>query len=121
MASSRTTLVSESTTGVDSAQMRLAAFRDREIRLLELLAGGATLPRILESVTRMIQAQSPGTIASVLVLDPDGVHLRHGAGPDLPEDYRNAIDGGAIGPSAGSCGTAVFRRERVIVPDIATD
>ena len=51
----------------------------------------------------------------------DGIHLRHGAAPDLPPEYCRAIDGAAIGPCAGSCGTAAFRGERVIVSDIATD
>ena len=121
MPSSRTTVVSESTPRVESAEARLAAFRGREIRLLEQLAAGATLPRILEAVTWMIQDQSPGTVASVLLLDPDGVHLRNGAAPDLPADYNAAVEGIAIGPCVGSCGTAVFRRQRVIVSDIATD
>jgi diguanylate cyclase (GGDEF)-like protein/PAS domain S-box-containing protein len=57
----------------------------------------------------------------VLLLDSDGAHLRHGAGPSLPGHYREAIDGVAIGPSVGSCGTAAYRREQVIVSDIATD
>lgn len=98
-----------------------AAFRDRQIRVLEKIAAGATLMQTFEAVVRMIQEQSPGTIASVLVLDPDGVHLRHGAAPDLPEEYNKAIDGASIGPSAGSCGTAAFHGQRVIVSDIATD
>ena len=100
---------------------RFAAFRDRQIRVLEKIAAGATLTQTFEAIIRMIQEQSPGTIASVLVLDPDGVHLRHGAAPDLPEDYNKAIDGATIGPGVGSCGTAAFRGERVIVSDIATD
>src|SRR5438105_6442713 len=60
-------------------------------------------------------------LASVLLLDADGVHLRHGAAPGLPETYVRAIDGAAIGPSAGSCGTAAYRREPVFVSDIASD
>src|SRR5262249_4884199 len=59
--------------------------------------------------------------ASVLLLDADGVHLRHGAAPSLPESYNRAIDGLAIGPSVGSCGTAAYRREPVCVSDIAGD
>ena len=100
---------------------RFAAFRDRHIRVLEQLAAGASPRRTFEAVVQMIQEQSPGTIASVRVLDVDGIHLRHGAAPDLPPEYCRAIDGVAIGPCAGSCGTAAFRGERVIVSDIATD
>src|SRR5690606_30030306 len=47
--------------------------------------------------------------------------LLHGAAPSLPPAYSAALDGLPYGPSAGSCGTAAFRRERVVVTDIATD
>jgi PAS domain S-box-containing protein len=57
----------------------------------------------------------------VLLLEDDGITLHHGAAPHLPPEYCEAIDGASIGPSAGSCGTAAYRRERVIVTDIATD
>src|SRR5262245_61909461 len=60
-------------------------------------------------------------LASVLLLDPDGVHLRLGAAPSLPDSYNRAVDGIAIGPSVGSCGTAAYRREPVYVSDIAGD
>src|SRR6185369_1291729 len=36
-------------------------------------------------------------------------------------EYLRAIDGASIGPCAGSCGTAAFRREAVFVADIASD
>lgn len=60
-------------------------------------------------------------LASVLLMDVDGKHLKHGAAPSLPDDYNRAIDGVEIGPSVGSCGTAAFRNEPVYVSDIATD
>ncbi len=100
---------------------RFAAFRDRQIHVLEQLAAGASATKTFEAVVQMIQEQSPGTIASVLLLDENGTHLRHGAAPDLPAEYCRMIDGAAIGPCAGSCGTAAFRGERVIVSDIAAD
>ena len=58
-------------------------------------------------------------LASILLLDGD--RLRHGGAPSLPKAYTDAIDGALIGPCAGSCGTAAYRREQVIVEDIATD
>ena len=112
---------SEPTHGVESIPPCCATFRDRQIRVLEQLAMGATLTRTLETVVQMIEEQSPGTIASVLMLDDDGVHLRHGAAPNLPEAYNRAINGATIGACVGSCGTAAFRGQRVIVSDIATD
>ena len=62
-----------------------------------------------------------GIFGSVLLLDEDGQHLRHGAAPSLAEAYTKAIDGVRIGPKVGSCGTAVYRREPVIVTDIMSD
>ena len=121
MLTTRTIAAGESTSGESSIRGQFEAFRDGQIHLLEQLAAGVPLARALEAVVRMIQEQSPGTIASVLILDPDGVHLRHGAAPNLPTEYNQAIDGATIGPNVGSCGTAAFHGRRVIVSDIATD
>ena len=90
-------------------------------QVLGLIVGGSGLVETLDVLLRGVQAQAPGLTASVLLMDADGTHIRHGAAPDLPADYVRAIDGQKIGPAAGSCGTAVFRREPVIVEDIATD
>jgi PAS domain S-box-containing protein len=89
--------------------------------LLEFIATGAALPAVLERLARFVEEHAAGVLASILLLDPDGLHLRHGAAPSLPAAYCEAIDGVAIGPSVGSCGTAAYRRERVWVADIATD
>ena len=60
-------------------------------------------------------------LASIVLLDEDGIHLRHGAASRLPAAYCRAIDGIPIGPRAGSCGTAMHRRQPVIVEDVASD
>jgi PAS domain S-box-containing protein len=69
----------------------------------------------------MVEKLAPPALCSVLLLQPDGKHLRHGAGPSLPEQYNHAINDLEIGPSVGSCGTAAYRKTPVIVSDIATD
>ena len=92
-----------------------------EKRLLEMIARGSPLAPILDAVCRLVEELSDGCLCSILLLDPDGNRLRHGAAPSLPAGYTQAIDGSAIGPSAGSCGTAAYRREPVIVSDVATD
>ena len=69
----------------------------------------------------MLEEQVDGMACSVLLLSEDRKHLRHGAAPSLPDSYRRAIDGAAIGPRAGSCGTAAFLKRPVIVTDIARD
>jgi signal transduction histidine kinase len=70
---------------------------------------------------RFAEEQSSGMLCSFLLFDEKERVLRHGAAPSLPDAYNRAVDGLAIGPAAGSCGTAAFRREPVVVTDIATD
>lgn len=90
-------------------------------RILEAIATGAPLEQVLDLLARTIEELSDQALCSILLLDEDGQHLRHGAAPGLPERYWRAIDGVAIGPAAGSCGTAAYRGEPVIVTDIAVD
>ncbi|MFQ5775085.1 MAG: ATP-binding protein [Kiloniellaceae bacterium] len=89
-------------------------------RVLERLAAGASLEEVLAILVATIEEAKPEMVCSVLLLDEDGRRLRHGAAPSLPAFYNEAIDGLEIGPDVGSCGTAAFRGERVIVDDIMT-
>jgi PAS domain S-box-containing protein len=100
---------------------RAEALREGESRILEMIARDAPLEEILEKLVRVVEAQFAGLLCSVLLLDEDGQHVRHGAAPSLPKAYSKAIDGLPIGPKAGSCGTAMYRREPVIVTDILHD
>ena len=92
-----------------------------QIRIFELIAHGAPLAETLEAIARLIEGLAEGVLASILLLDEDGVHLRHGAAPSLPEAYVRAIDGTAIGPSVGSCGTAAYLREPAVASKIQSD
>ena len=92
-----------------------------EKRLLEMIARGGPLPAMLEALCRYGEDVSGNVLVSILLVGRDGKSLRHGAAPSLPKSYTQAIDGAPIGPSAGSCGTAVYRREPVLVSDISTD
>ncbi|MFM8445087.1 MAG: PAS domain S-box protein, partial [Methylococcus sp.] len=96
--------------------------KQETIRLetLSLLASGASLPNILESLVRVIESSHAGLLCSILLLDQEGTHLLTGAAPSLPDFYNRAIHGLAIGPAEGSCGAAAFTGQRVIVEDIQT-
>jgi PAS domain S-box-containing protein len=89
--------------------------------LLEKVAVGAPLDDLLDSLLRLVEAQLTGALGAILLLDADGLHLRHGAAPRLPDGYSREIDGLAIGEGAAACGTAAFRRQAIIAEDIATD
>ena len=91
----------------------------------QLLSDDAGLPDdvrfALDALTRITERYSHDFHASVLLLSEDGTRLLDGAGPSLPVEYRNAIHNSEVGEGQGSCGTAAYRNERVIVTDIATD
>lgn len=95
--------------------------RDGQAQILEMIAMNGPLEGVLDHLVRLVESQLTGIFCSVLLLSPDGVHLEHGATPNLPVAYTKAIDGVRIGPDVGSCGTAVYRRETVIVKDITVD
>ena len=107
-------------TGIDiDDRKRAESLLAAEKRILEMVAKGDSLTEILNSLCRLVEEPAKGVLASILLLDGD--RLRHGGAPSLPNAYTDAINGALIGPSAGSCGTAAYRGEPVVVEDIATD
>jgi PAS domain S-box-containing protein len=118
---------------IGGRKLRMTALRDitdrklseelnkTQSKVLEMITRGEPLIKTLDALLRMIEAQSPEMLCSILLLEPDGIHVRHAAAPSLPREYLDAVNGYAIGPCAGSCGTAAHRREPVFVSDIATD
>ena len=104
-----------------SAQTPCEDFLSGQGRILQMIVANKPLSDILDSLVKLIERESDGMLCSVLLLSDDGNHIRHGAAPSLPEDYVKAIDGAAIGPKVGSCGTAMYRGQRVVVEDILKD
>jgi formate hydrogenlyase transcriptional activator len=92
-----------------------------EKRTLEMIAGGACLTDILERLCETIDAQASNIKSAVMLMDADGMHLRQAAGPRVPKGWVEAITPLKIGPYVGSCGSAAFLKQRVIVSDIARD
>ena len=102
----------------DRAEEVLASERG----VLRLITRNTPLPELLDEVCRRAEALlGEGASCSILLLDVDGVHARIGGAPTLPAHFSASIDGVAIGPRAGSCGTAMYERRLVIVDDIETD
>src|SRR4029077_3154294 len=92
-----------------------------QTRVLEMVASNAPLPEILTNLVLLMEAQEEGMICSILVLSADGIRVRHGAAPSLPEAYVTAVNGAPIGPRNGSCGTAMYLKKPVVVTDVMTD
>ena len=106
---------------LQESQEQASRFLDEERRILELVAKGESLERVLDALTLAIERMSPGCLCSILLLDEEKRCLHEGAGGSLPREYMRMVEGLAIGPDVGSCGSAAFRNEAVIVKDIATD
>jgi PAS domain S-box-containing protein len=100
---------------------RAEALLDAEKRTLEMIANGAPLTDILESLCNTIDAQGRNVLSAVMLMDGDGMCLRPVAGPRLPKAWVEAITPLKIGPGIGSCGSAASLKQLVIVSDIATD
>ncbi|HYF64456.1 MAG TPA: PAS domain S-box protein, partial [Herpetosiphonaceae bacterium] len=104
-----------------SERKKVESLLSGQSQVLERIATSNSLQDMLTSLIYLIESQAEAMVCSILLLDEDGLHLRHGAAPSLPEDYIKAVDGSSIGPQAGSCGTAAYRGEPVIVTDIMED
>jgi len=95
---------------------------ETERRMLELVARGAALSEVLNTLTEEIERISPESLCTIMLLDEE--HRRRlliASGPSLPQEYLQAINGLEIGPEVGACGSAAYRNETVVVEDVATD
>ncbi|MBK5275097.1 MAG: PAS domain S-box protein [Desulfuromonadales bacterium] len=102
-------------------QKRTEHLMSGEKLVLEMIVREASLSEVLEILCKNVERFSPNALCAVLLLDDDGIHLRHGAAPSLPESYAKAIDGTRIGLNIGACGSAAFTNQLVVTADIATD
>lgn len=103
----------------DITRRKRAELREvSRLTTLERIATDASLEELLACVVQFVEESIPGSLGSVLLVDDTGSRLRHGAAPSLPEQYNKAVDGLKIGNGQGSCGTAAFLRQRVVVEDL---
>jgi PAS domain S-box-containing protein len=104
-------------TALKRSELRAAS----QARITSMLARRGSLPEILAEIVSSLEQENPAVRSSIMLLDDSGQRLMHGAAPSLPAAYVRAVHGASIGPNAGSCGTAAYTGERVIVTDIETD
>lgn len=103
------------------AERRSAALMAAQNQALKLIATGASLEATFDVLLHAVEAQSPGAVAAILLLAPDGVHFKHASAPSLPESYRRAIENESAGRLSGLGRTSAFTGETVVAEDIATD
>ncbi len=86
--------------------------------ILERIAGNDPLPQLLAFIARAVEKESPGALCSIMLADEEANRLLSAAAPSLPDSYNRAVNRTRIAEGVGSCGTAAFRRKRVVVEDI---
>ena len=87
--------------------------------VLKMLAIGDSLKETLEKLIEYLESKIQGVRCSILLMDNSGQYLLKGAAPSLPKPYCDALDGFLIGPNVGSCGSAAYKNEMVIVQIIS--
>lgn len=98
------------------------SLRDRHSRVAREFAAGESLEAVLGRHLLAVEASADTQLlTSVLLLDESATRVLHGAAPNLPKAYCEAIHGAEIGPQAGSCGTAAYFGRATYVTDIAAD
>ena len=88
--------------------------------IMNALADEIPIADIADQLCRRVEEIAPDVVSSLLHIDAGGL-IHPLGGPSLPEDYSRALDGVAIGPDIGSCGSAAFFGEAVLAMDIDTD
>ena len=102
-----------------TAVKRMEAFRIQQGALLERVAEGAPVAEVMAQAVKLIEAQHPAAMGSVLLVADDGKHLKLGAAPRIPAEYNAAVDGIGLSAEVGSCGAAISGKRTVVVEDIA--
>src|ERR1700755_3371173 len=86
-----------------------------------MIADGASLKDVLDQLCTSIDVQIAPSVTTVLLIDADGKRLWQGGGQRVPREWISTIIPVPVAVEAGLCGTAAFLKERVIVPDVATE
>ncbi|PKR77154.1 hypothetical protein CEY16_10445 [Halalkalibacillus sediminis] len=103
-------------------QTELNVVLKEQSKMIEMIALGTySLQDILEHLTNTVDYVIPDIQSSILLFDEENEILGMGIGPSLPQDFLDTVDGLKPGPKAGSCGTAAFHRQKVVVEDTSSD
>jgi len=105
----------------DDPSARRAALLDSQRHVLERIGTGAPLDDVLLTLVRLIEEQTEMR-CGLLLADIAQTRLQFVAAPNLPHDYRLAVQPYlAIGPELTTCGMAAWTKQPVYARDIASD
>src|SRR6266446_3730755 len=100
---------------------RAEALLAGEKRLLEMVAGGHSMSGILEALCQLVESTASGCYCSVVLVDPSGTRLEHGAAPSLPASFITSIIGRPVNVDSGPCAMASYLNEQVIAADLTSE
>ena len=104
-----------------SESRRAVGLQAAQNHVLEMIASGAPLPRVLDELVRSVEAQAGGLQCAILLFDAATGTLRHGAAPSLPDAYNHAVDGLPIGHNRDAGASAGFLHDAVLIDNVQTD
>src|SRR6267142_259574 len=86
-----------------------------------MVAGGHSMSAILEALCQLVESTASGCYCSVVLVDPSGTHLEHGAAPSLPASFITSIIGRPVNVDSGPCAMASYLNEQVIAADLKSE
>src|SRR6267142_945584 len=89
--------------------------------LLEMVTSGHSMPGILDALCQFVESATSGCYCSVVLVDPTGTRLEHGAAPSLPARFITSIVGRPVNAESGPCAMAAYLNEQVIAADLTTE
>ncbi|MET1032448.1 PAS domain S-box protein [Domibacillus tundrae] len=99
----------------------MASIVNLHTSMIKLLASGDSLHTAMRTLTVKLEEHFKRKTYCALMMTVEGNRLAVEHAPNLPSEYQQAIHLIKSGPKAGSCGTAVYRKETVISSDIEND
>ncbi len=109
----------EDSPGICAEQMENLLQLQRDA--LDMVVLGRDTDEILDHLCLHTEKILANAVASIMLFDASRSHLVVRSAPSIPPQGIEALNGLVPGPSAGSCGTAVFSRKPVYVDNISAD
>ncbi len=80
-----------------------AALLEAQSRIVDLMASDRDLYETLDGIAKLVEGLAPPAMCTILLMEPDGKHLRVGAAKSVPEAYNEACKNGIpVGDFQGS-------------------
>ncbi len=90
-------------------------------QVLEQLAHGIDLHKILESLVHIIEKEIPSALCSIQLLSHDGKHLSTGAAPSIPSFFNDKMNDAEVTDKSADCAVSAYTKKSVIVEDIQSN